>query len=80
MLPQRAGDLQGVDLMLLPPLPFIACRVILAVVDGAQGDREFVAYFEAQASRLRIADVMGVRGRSAADKAGLARDEPQMLL
>ena len=64
--------------MLLPPMPFIACGVILAVMDGAERNGELIAYLKAKPSWLRIADVVGVGGGSAANKARLASDKPQV--
>ena len=44
----------------------------LIVVDGAKRDSEFIADLEAEPSRLRMAQVMGMRGCASADGAGLA--------
>jgi hypothetical protein len=59
-LPNRTGNLEWIDAPLLPPLSFVACGVNLVVVDGAERHRELIAYLEIEASRLRVADMMGV--------------------
>ena len=79
-LPQFLGDCERVDLTLLPPPPLIARCVIFAVVDGAERHGEFVAHFECKPSRLRVADMMGVRWGTAANDAWLRRDKAKVLL
>ena len=79
-LPQALCHCERVDFPLLPPQPLIAGCVVLLMVDGAEGYREFIADLEPKTPRLREADVMGVARRSAANKAGLLGDKAQMLL
>ena len=57
--------------MFLPPPPLIACRMIFAMVDGAERHGEFVTDLQSKPPRLRIANVMGVGWGAAADQAGL---------
>ncbi len=42
-LPQSARNYEGVNVLLLPPLLYLACGVDVVVVDRAEGDCEFVA-------------------------------------
>ena len=46
-LPKIAGDGEGIQVSLLPPLAFLAGGVNLVVVGGAKRHREFVADLEA---------------------------------
>ena len=78
-LPQLLRHNKRVDLTLLPPPSLIARCVIFAVVDGAERDGKFVAHFECNPSRLRVADMMGVRWRATADDAWLLGDEAKVL-
>ena len=70
---------ERVDLTLLPPPSLIARCVIFAVVDGAERHGEFVAHFECNPSRLRVADMMGVGWGTAADDAWLLGDKAKVL-
>ena len=72
LAPQLGSNSERIDFAFLPPPPFIACRVIFAVVDGAQRHGEFVAHFERNTLRLRIANMMRMGWGAAADQAWLA--------
>jgi hypothetical protein len=45
-VPQITSNFDWVDIPLLPPLPFLAGRVDLVVVDGAERNGEFIANFQ----------------------------------
>jgi hypothetical protein len=70
--PQFGSDSQRINLSLLPPSPFITSSMIFAVMDGAQGHGEFIAHFERDPLRLGVANVMRLRGGSAANQTWLA--------
>jgi hypothetical protein len=52
LLPELPGDAKGVDLQSLPPGHLISCLMELSVVTPTKRDREFVADFGAQRTRL----------------------------
>ena len=79
-LPQFLRHDERVDLTLLPPPSLIARCVIFAVVDGAERHGEFVAHFECNPSRLRVADVMRLGWGSSADDTWLLGDEAKVFL
>ena len=54
--------------------------MIFCVMNGAERNRELIAYFEAKASRLRITNMMRMGWSAATDQAGLLGDKAQMLL
>ena len=64
----------------MPPPPLIACRMIFAMVDGAERNGEFVADLQGKPLGLRKANVMGVGWGAAADQAGLLGDKAEVLL
>ena len=80
LFPKATGNYQGIDIALLPPLVFLTGGVDVVVVDGAKRDGELIADFQAKPFGLRVAQVVGVRGRAAADQARLTGNEAQMLL
>ena len=70
--PQFGSDSQRINLAFLPPPPLVSGGVIFTVVDGAEGHSEFIAHFERYSLRLSVANVMRLRGGSAANQAWLA--------
>ena len=80
LLPQSARDDEGIDVALLPPLALLACGVNLVVVGGAERHGKFIADLEAQSTRLRVADVVRVSRRAAANRTRVAGDEAEVLL
>src|SRR5262245_23191318 len=78
--PQPHGHSKWINLMLLPPQPFIPGCVVLLMMNGAQGYGEFVANLEPNTSGLCKADMMGMAWQSAANDTRLLRHEAQMLL
>jgi hypothetical protein len=69
--PQHAGGDGWIDLGLAPPRRFIAAAVHLAMMAVTQRDRKFVADLAAERAALCESQVMGVRGLSAANEAGM---------
>jgi hypothetical protein len=57
-LPQAFSYWEGINLVLLPPAPFIAGSVIFGVVYGAKRNGELVAHLEGKAFGLRVPNVM----------------------
>jgi hypothetical protein len=78
--PQAFGHRERINFMFLPPLPLIARGMVLLMVNGAEGYREFVADLEPKALGLGEADVMRMARRSPTNKTGLLGDKAQMLL
>jgi hypothetical protein len=78
--PEGSGDFERIDIVLLPPLSFVTSRVDVVVVNGTERDCELVAHLQAESSRLRVADVVRMRGRASADETRLTCDKAQMLL
>ena len=57
-VPQITSNFERVDIPLLPPLPFLAGRMDLVVMDSAKRDGEFIADLQTQPFGLRVADVV----------------------
>ena len=62
-----------------PPCGFIAAVVNLAMMASTQRDRELVADFAAESAALGKAQMMGIRGLSAADQARVLGDRPDVI-
>jgi len=62
----------------LPPFPFVAAAMQIAVVDAAQRHSEFVADLAPKGARLAKPDMMGIGRTTAADKAWLRAHEVSM--
>ena len=73
--PQAFGHIERINLVFLPPLPLITCRMVFTMVNGAKRHGEFVTDLQRKPPRLRIANVMGVGWGAAADQAGLLGDK-----
>ena len=71
LLPKPLGDLQRVDVEVLPPGHFIAGLMQLPVMTATKGDGELVADFETQRSELGKPQVMRIGRLPAADQARL---------
>jgi hypothetical protein len=69
--PKPLGDLQCVDLQILPPDHLIAGLMQLPMMTAAKGYGELVADFEAQGSRLRKSQVIRIGRLAPADQAWL---------
>src|SRR3974390_1812266 len=68
-LPQLAGNWQRFNSSLVPPGEFIPGLMQITVVRAAERDSELIAHFHAKSSWLGKAQVMGVCGLPATDKA-----------
>ena len=64
--------------MLLPPFMLIAASVVLHMMDSAKGDSKLIGYFERDAPRLRVADVMRLRRHAAANETRLPRHKAKV--
>ena len=80
LLPQPSGDLQGIDVEVVPPGCFIADLVQLAVMTAAEGNGELIADFQTDGTGLGIAQVVRIGWLPAADQAWLGGDELQVRL
>ena len=80
LFPEVSGDLQRFDLEVVPPGHFIADLMQLPVMTAAERNRELVADFEADRSRLGEPQVKRIARLPPADEARLRGDEPEMRL
>ena len=69
--PETSRDFQGIHSVTVPPRALIAGLVHLPVMPAAQGDRELIAHFETNRSRLGKPQVMRIGRLPAADEARL---------
>lgn len=77
--PKSLRDRERVNIQVHPPCDFTARMVELAVMGAAERDRVFVTDLSAQGLRLSKFQVMGIRGRPAANQAWLCGDEPEVM-
>jgi hypothetical protein len=77
--PERAGSCKRIYSRLLPPQSFIAATMDLPVVRATERHREFVAHFATERTRLREAQVMGIRWPPTTEKTGLLDHVPDMI-
>ena len=80
LLPEPLGFSQGIDLGVLPPNPLVAGAMQRPVVRAAEGHHPLIAGLGAHRRGLGKTYVMGLAGRSAADKAWQGRHEAEVLL
>ena len=80
LIPKRFGDLQRLDVELLPPSHLIARLMQLPVIAAAERNGELVADFKPDSSRLRKPQVMRVGRLAATYETGLRRHKLQMRL
>src|ERR1035437_9336242 len=78
LLPKPLGDLQCIDVEVLPPDHFIASLMQLPMMAPAERYGELVADFETERSGLGRPQVMRIGWLAAADETGLRGDESQM--
>ena len=71
LLPKPLGDLQRIDVQVLPPDYFIAGLMQLSMVTTAKRYGEFVTDFETKGSGLGKPQVMRIRRLTTADEARL---------
>jgi len=69
--PEASRDFQGIHPVTVPPRAFIAGLVQLPMMPAAKRDRELIAHFEANGSRLGKPQVMRIGRLPAADEARL---------
>ena len=77
--PQAFRDRKRIDLLLLPPSPFVARLVQLMVMGCTKGNGELITHLKAKASWLCVANMMGVGRRTATDETRLLRYELQVF-
>ena len=77
--PQRLCGGKRIEAVARPPGPFVTDVVELPVMGAAQRHGELVTDLAAECSRLGKAQVMWIGRATAADEAGLAGDELEML-
>ena len=80
LLPKSLGDRQRIDIEILPPGHLIAGLMQLPMMTAAERNRELVADFETQGTRLGKSQMMWIGGLPAADETGLRGNESQMGL
>ena len=79
LLPQLGCRFARINLLLQPPLPFIAGGMDPGVVNRAERHRELITDLERKTAGLRVADVVRMRWAPAANEAGLTRHKAQMF-
>ena len=75
LFPKRSGDVQRLDLPILPPRHLIAGLMQLPMMDSAKGNGELVADLHAKGARLRKPEVMRIARLPTTDQAGLRCDK-----
>jgi hypothetical protein len=75
LLPQSERDWNGIDVELLPPYGLITRTMDLVMVQATNRNEKFVAYYAPKSARLHEPEVMGIRRRTATDKASLPHNE-----
>lgn len=78
LLPKPFGDLERIDLEVLPPGHLIADLMQLPMMSAAERDGELIADFHAHGSGLSEPQMMWVGWLPSADQAGLRGYELQM--
>ena len=78
LFPKLLGDLERVDLEVLPPCNLISDLVQLPMMAAAEWYGEFVADFEAEGSRLGKSQMMRIGRLSTAHEAWLRGNKSQM--
>jgi hypothetical protein len=77
--PRSFGYGQWVDFVLFPPSLFITGGMVFVVVNRAKWNREFIAHFQTEPSRLRESHMVCMGRCAAADEAGLFGNEAEVL-
>ena len=54
------GHGEGIQVVFLPPLPFIPSSVVFGMMNGAEWDGELIAHLEPETSWLGVADMVRV--------------------
>jgi hypothetical protein len=71
LFPKRPGDRQRLDLEVCPPGHLVARLMQLPVMSTAERDRELIADFEPNGSRLGKAQMMRIAGLPSTDQTRL---------
>ena len=71
LFPKPLGDLNRVDIQVVPPGHFVASLVQLTMMAAAERNGELITDFKAQGPGLRKAEVMWVGRLAPADQAWL---------
>ena len=79
LCPQARGNDQGIDSLFLPPDALVAPPMQFAMVQPADGHGEAIADPPPHRPLSRKLDVVGIRGRAAANEARLSGYKPQMV-
>src|SRR6516165_501574 len=77
--PQARGNDQGIDSLFLPPDALVAPPMEFSMMQPTNRNGEPITDFPPHRPLLRKFDVVGIRGRAAADKTGLCGHKPQMV-
>src|SRR5262245_22073982 len=79
LLPKAKRDRNRIDIELIPPRPFVASSVELAMMNAAQRHCELIRYPTPESARLRKPDVMGLARLATAHRARLTGNKAQMV-
>src|SRR5260370_367229 len=79
LFPKPASSFDGIDPDGPPPGAFVPGAMCGPVMRAAERDREFIARFAAQRTRLHVAQMMGIGWLTATDEARLLHDVAKVL-
>ena len=79
LFPESAGDLDRINIGLLPPRALVACAMHRPMMSPAERDRELIADLAAKRTWPHEAEVVRIRGPAAAHKARLLGDIAKVL-
>jgi hypothetical protein len=68
-----------INIDLLPPNPFVAAPMQVAMMGTTERHREFITYFAAKGASLGVLEMVRIRGTAAAGKTRLRADEPEVI-
>ena len=77
--PEPAGDLDRINIGLLPPRALVACAMHRPMMPSAERDRELIADLAAKRPGLGKSEVVGIGGLTAAHETRLLGDVAQVL-
>ena len=80
LVPEFFGDLERLDMDIVPPGQFVARLMQRAMMVATQWHGELVADFETQGSRLRKPQVMRIRRLTSTNETWVRGNKPQMAL
>ena len=79
LFPEPAGDLDRINIGLLPPRALVACAMHCPMMPAAERDRELIADLAAKRTGLGKSEVVGIGGLTAAHETRLLGDVAQVL-